>query len=242
MEKRQPTRAERFLRRYRVLEGLLEKRYGESAQGSVVFEYLHTDDSGPYRYELNLIREIRNLLTHNAVESGQPVVEPSEGVLRALESVIAYVEKPRLALDCGTPAERILCAHLNDRIEDIMHRMRKQGFSNTPVMEGDQIIGVFSVGALFMFLDEKGLTALDRDARIGDLGDAIDIAHSGRANYRFMPETTTVTDARAAFQRYRERNDRLRAIFITPTGSPTERLLALLTPWDVMKDEPQGGR
>lgn len=170
------------------------------------------------------------------------MVEPSEGVLRALESVIAYVEKPRLALDCGTPAERILCAHLNDRIEDIMHRMRKQGFSNTPVMEGDQIIGVFSVGALFMFLDEKGLTALDRDARIGDLGDAIDIAHSGRANYRFMPETTTVTDARAAFQRYRERNDRLRAIFITPTGSPTERLLALLTPWDVMKDEPQGGR
>ena len=49
MEKRQPTRAERFLRRYRVLEGLLEKRYGESAQGSVVFEYLHTDDSEPYR-------------------------------------------------------------------------------------------------------------------------------------------------------------------------------------------------
>ena len=68
MEKRQPTRAERFLRRYRELEGLLEKRYGESTQGSVVFEYLHTDDSEPYRYELNLIREIRNLLTHNAVD------------------------------------------------------------------------------------------------------------------------------------------------------------------------------
>ena len=233
-----------FLEKYRVLEELLSERYaGETrSHSSVIMEFAKSREGEMFRDRIDLCREIRNLLTHNAVESGQPVVEPSEGVLRALESVIAYVEKPRLALDCGTPAERILCAHLNDRIEDIMHRMRKQGFSNTPVMEGDQIIGVFSVGALFMFLDEKGLTALDRDARIGDLGDAIDIAHSGRANYRFMPETTTVTDARAAFQRYRERNDRLRAIFITPTGSPTERLLALLTPWDVMKDEPQGGR
>ena len=43
MEERQPTRAERFLRRYRVLEGLLEKRYGEPEQGSVVFEYLRID-------------------------------------------------------------------------------------------------------------------------------------------------------------------------------------------------------
>lgn len=242
MEERQPTRAERFLRRYRVLEGLLEKRYGEPEQGSVVFEYLRSDDSEPCRYELNLIREIRNLLTHNAVESGQPVVEPSEGVLRSLEKVIAYVEKPRLAVECGTPAERILCAYRNDRIEDVMHRMRRQGFSNAPVMERNQIIGVFSVGALFAFFEERGLEALDRDARIGDLGEHIDIARSGRENYRFLPETTTVVEARAAFQRYRERNDRLRAIFITPTGNSGERLLALLTPWDVMKDDPQSGR
>lgn len=123
-----------------------------------------------------------------------------------------------------------------------MHRMRRQGFSNAPVMERNQIIGVFSVGALFAFLEERGLEALDRDARIGDLGAHIDIAHSGRGNYRFLPETTTVVEARAAFQRYRERNDRLRAIFITPTGNSGERLLALLTPWDVMKDDPQSGR
>lgn len=235
MKASQPTRAERFLRRYRVLEGLLEKRYGDASKGSVVYEYIRSDDAASYRYELNLIREIRNLLTHNALESGQPVVEPSDSVLRALEMVIEHVEKPRMAIDCGTPEHQILCAHRSDRIAEIMHCMRKNGFSNVPVMERDQIVGVFSVASIFQFLEENGLEALEANARIADLGNAIDIAQLGYERYRFMPETTTVMEVRAAFQGYYRRNDRLRAVFITPTGNACERLLALLTPWDVMK-------
>ena len=237
MEACQPTRAEHFLRRYRVLEGLLEKRYGDTSKGSVVYEYLRSDDASSCRYELNLIREIRNLLTHNALESGQPVVEPSDSVLRALEMVIGHVEKPRLAIDCGTPEDQILRAHRNDRVAEIMHCMRKNGFSSVPVMERDQIVGVFSVASLFQYLEENGLEALDAEARIADLGHAVAIGQSGCERYRFMPETTTVTEARAAFQGYHQRNDRLRAVFITPTGNACERLLALLTPWDVMKDD-----
>ena len=237
----QPTRAERFLRRYRVLEGLLEKRYGDTSRGSVVYEYIRSDDSAEYRYELNLIREIRNLLTHNALEAGQPVVEPSVSVLNALERVIEHVSKPQLAQERGTPADQILCAHRNDPAENIMHMMRRRGFSNVPVMEQNQIVGVFSVGALFQYLEKNGLNALNRDTRISDLGACIEIQAEGAENYRFMSQDTTVTEARAAFQRYVRRNERLRAIFITATGSPQEKLIALLTPWDVMKDNDLNG-
>ena len=67
MEQLEFTRSERFLKLYRVLEGLLDKRYSGRREGSsVVMEYLRDDDSEPYRQQLDLCREIRNLLTHTS--------------------------------------------------------------------------------------------------------------------------------------------------------------------------------
>ena len=87
-------RAERFLTLFRKLEGLLEKRYDgkRMSSGSVVMEYLHDPDSAPCRTDLDLCREIRNILSHNADGAGEPVVEPSESVLELLRGFGALVE------------------------------------------------------------------------------------------------------------------------------------------------------
>ena len=83
-------RSEAFLRTYRVLEELLEIKYARSTRttSSVVMEFLRDEDSLPFREPLDLCREVRNLLTHNAEPDGGPIVEPSEGLLRALERVV----------------------------------------------------------------------------------------------------------------------------------------------------------
>ena len=79
MTTEQTSRAERFLVMYRRLEGLLEKRYADHAMttGSVVKEYLKDPDSEPLRSEIDLCREIRNILSHNTDSDGGAVVEPS---------------------------------------------------------------------------------------------------------------------------------------------------------------------
>ena len=122
--------AERFLQKYRVLEGILEKRYeGEKLNySSVVIEYLHDADSYGIRTELDLLREIRNLLSHNAGQSGQPVVEPSGEMLDLLDRVTEFVKTPRLAVNFGTPAQDILSAHPNDSLFDIMRSMVKNRY------------------------------------------------------------------------------------------------------------------
>ncbi|MEA5066481.1 MAG: hypothetical protein VB065_10555, partial [Eubacteriales bacterium] len=73
-------RSEEFLLLYRQLEEALENKYARSLRttGSVVMEYLRDDDSLPFRDRLNLCREIRNILTHNAAGDDSAVVEPSE--------------------------------------------------------------------------------------------------------------------------------------------------------------------
>ena len=231
------TRSEMFLKMYRVLEGALEKRYSGRRQGSsVVMEYLRDEDSEPYRYQLNVCREIRNLLSHNSDEDGEPVVEPSEAILSSLQEIVDYVTKPRLAVDYGTLSDRILWAHANDPAIEIMHRMDRMGYSHVPILEGGKIIGVFSPGVLFAYLEECGLDSLRSNARIGQMRNQFDLSGRNASKFMFLPEDTTIVQARAAFETHRERNSRLSVIFITRTGTREEPLLAMLTPWDVLKD------
>lgn len=231
------SRAELFLKMYRILEGILEKRFAGVRQGSsVVMEYIRDPDSEPYRHELNICREIRNLLTHNADEDGEPLIEPSEAVLVSLQNILDHVSAPRYAVEYGTPREKILWAHPNDMVMDVMHRMSKLGFSHVPVMERGRISGVFSVGGLFVYLERKGLSALNNTARIGQIDEAMNLDKHGSDRYLFLPEDATIYQVRDAFEERSERNNRLSAVFITRTGSKDEALIAMLTPWDVLKN------
>ncbi len=96
--------------------------------------------------------------------------------------------------------------------------------------------GVFSVGSVFAYLEKRGLGSLDNAARIGQLKDALDFDRHGAEKYLFMPRDATILQVRAAFEDRMERNSRLSAVFITPNGTRDEPLLAMLTPWDVLRD------
>ena len=231
--------AEQFLREYRRLEGILEKRYvgRRLSSGSVVMEYLRDPDSVPCRTELDLCREIRNLLTHNPDAGGEPVVTPSAAMLDALRGILEHVQRPRLAAEFGTPGDRILFAHPNDPALDLMRRMARLGYSHVPVRDRTGLLGVFSAGSLFVFLSRKGFDCVDDGLRVGDLKAAIGFNDERSERYRFLPADATLLTVRDAFEKHDERNHSLAAVFVTGDGTPAGQILSMLTPWDVLRDE-----
>lgn len=235
---RQEARSEQFLRLYRKLEGLLEKRYsGKKVSSSVVMEYLHDPDSAPCRADLDMCRDIRNLLTHNDDDDGQPVVEPSEGVVELLGTIVDYVQRPRFAVDYGTPGDNIMFAHPNDSALDVMRHMMRMGYSHVPVRDKTGLVGVFSAGALMSYVGDRGFEALKDDLRIGDLKKALSVDNERTDKYLFFDPTATLTTVRMAFERPQERNRRLAVVFITEDGGQHSQVLAMLTPWDALKDK-----
>ena len=233
------SRAEDFLKLYRMLEGLLENRYVAHAMNhsSVVREYLDDPDSMPFRTQLDLCREIRNLLSHNADAAGEPVVEPSEAMIDTLKQIIEHVQRPRLALECGTPGDRIMFAFSNERVVDVIRRMQKHGYSHVPVRDGKRLIGVFSAAGFLTYLDRNGFSHVSEDMRIADMKDAIGFESGRSEKYIFLPSSATILVAQEAFQKRRERNSRVAVAFITRDGESTQDILAMLTPWDVLRDE-----
>ena len=165
--------AEIFLQKYRIIEGLLEKRYESEKKdySSVVIEYLHDADSCGIRTELDLLREIRNLLSHNADTQGQPVVEPSDEMISLLDDVIEFIKVPRDAVNFGTPAKYIMSASPNDNLFEVMRSMMKNGYSHVPIVHRGCMTGVLCTRSVFGYLAEMGLDSLDNETRIVELGD-----------------------------------------------------------------------
>lgn len=238
MEQCDLPRSEAFLKLYRKLEGLLEKRYAgkRMTSGSVVMEYLHDADSAPCRSELDLCREIRNLLSHNTDDAGEPVVEPSEGVLRTLSGIVDYVQRPRLAADFGTPGDGILYAHPNDSALDVMRHMMRMGYSHVPVRDRSGLVGVFSAASLMRYVGDAGFEGLHDTLKIGELKNALEFDDARSEKYEFFDKTATLTAVREAFEKRRERNSRLAVAFVTEDGGQHSEVLAMLTSWDVLRD------
>ena len=152
------SRIDEFLDLYKQLEDALEDKYRNARRhySSVVFEFAKDDDSIPVRDKLDICREIRNLLTHNPNLEGEPIVEPSEPVLRAMQEVVDYVRRPPLAIDYATKGDQVMKATLGQKVLRLMEIMDKNGYSHIPVMKEGQFCGVFSVGTLFQYLLRSG--------------------------------------------------------------------------------------
>ena len=182
-----------------------------------------------------LCRRIRNILSHNVEDNGEPVVEPSEGTLRRMEEILAFVKHPVMAIDYGTPADKILFAHPNDLALNVMRHMVKNGYSHVPVAEQGRLIGGFSSDSLMQFSAKKGLSQVRDELRIGEMKDAIGFGDKKDARFMFLPEDATLPAVREAFEKRRERNHRLAVVFLTEDGTWRTPVKALLTSWDALR-------
>ena len=230
-------RAETFLSMFRVLEGMLDKKYAgrENGSSSVVMRYIGDPESEPVRAQLDLCRELRNLLTHNADDEGNPVCEPSKAMLDTLYKIIEYVESPKPALLYATPGERVLRAHPGDPALEVMRRMEKHGFSHVPVLEKGGISGIFSMRGVFSYVLKHG--GVGEDTRVRDFGELLEMNRPGGERFLLLPASATYHDVRDAFERASERDSRLAAVFITENGKLDEPLMGMLTPWDVLGEK-----
>ncbi len=235
MNKSEALRVQEFLDLYKQLEEALEETYRNARRkySSVVIEYLRDDESAPVRDKLDICREIRNLLTHSANLGGEPIVEPSAHVVQALREVLDFVRRPPLALDYATKGEQVIKARLDQKVLRLMEVMDKNGFSHIPVMRDGEFYGVFSAGAVFRYQLGTGGKAITQDTTLRDLENYLDVGNH-MENYEFVPKNATYSSVRRIFERVRGKNKRISVIFITETGQPGQRLLGMLTPWDVL--------
>ncbi len=235
-------RSEEFLDLYKKLEETLEARqfHGQKRRvGNAVVDYMNSREGSRFREELNLCREVRNLLSHHARFRGVGAVEPAETLVTFLKNLLRFLENPPTALDVCTKKKDLMCAKKQDSLLSVLGDMERRGFSHVPVMRGRHLYGVLSVSTLFSYFREHPDQLLGRNAMIEKLWDALPTDCHATERFEFVNPLTTYEDIRDLFNEGGPQKKRLAAVFVTEGGTKNGALLGMITPWDMLRAEPE---
>ncbi len=235
-------RAEHFLELYRQLEDLLRIRYdtgnASSRRENAVLRFMNTQEGKRFKDELDLCREVRNLLSHRSQFEGESPVTPAEALIRFLEGLVAYLSDPPTAIGMATKTGDLLLATRESRVTDLLATMEKSGYSHVPVVEGKCLYGVFSTGVFGAHFRKEPNRPLGADAQIESLYPYLPIAKHAGEQYAFVSANAAYETVKHLFASKGPYKKRMAAVFVTKNGKRDEPLLGMITPWDVLKCEP----
>ncbi|WP_461207592.1 CBS domain-containing protein [Clostridium sp. DL1XJH146] len=231
--------SERFLLIYNDLDKYMRRtlRVGDNIGHTELIIKLAKEKKIYSRDKDDLIRfaKLRNVIVHNPdKEFSQAIAEPHDYVLKRYEQISTRVKNPPLAINCiAIKANKIFTITLDNTALEVMKIMNSNTYTHVPVVMNGRIVGVFSENTIFSYMVNKEDVLIEKEATIKEFEEFIPINKHESEKFIFVSKNILVTEVEELFQKELNNKKRLSVIFITETGKPTEKLLGLITAWDV---------
>ena len=225
---------EEYLDLFRRLEAAIRVKYGDEITDSPVWWLAHKAKG--YRRmseELDYCREVRNVLQHRQRLEGDYAVIPSEGMINAIRQIVERIERLPFAYDICVKTRDLLSAGPHDRIRPLIRSMARRGFSHVPVLEDGRVVGVLSERTLVSHILTDTIIEVGQEDTLDIVARLLPLDAHGSEVFGFASRDALATDVAGMFQEALEDKKRLGAVFVTQNGRPTERILGMLTSWDM---------
>lgn len=227
------TNAERFLKAYNTLDHSLRTQYNfkRTIAFSDVVRRSVMLNSVIRKYEDDLIDygRLRNAIVHSDNEE-EIIAEPKLSVVEKLEHIAKIVSTPPKVLD-SVCTKDVLCVRAEDTVSKVMGLIWKSGYSNLPVYDGDELIGVANGQRLMDILGEVTYKKNDLDEFVTQTKIKDVITKLKAENYYLVADSLlTIEEAMDLFYK----NRKLLVVLITKNGSSTEKPLGILSVSDIM--------
>ena len=117
-----------------------------------------------------------------------------------------------------------------------MVKMKENTYTHIPILENGIVKGVFSENTLFGVLLESELIY---DINTTDFSEPLIKKYCNLTNhvsetFEFISKDIYLEDVKEIFLKSFQKKQRLAMLFITQHGKPNEKLLGIITPWDVL--------
>jgi CBS domain-containing protein len=173
---------------------------------------------------------LRNALVHNRIYPHLDMAIPTPEVIQRLESIRDKMLNPPKVF----PLHKKIVAtvSMEDTLAAVMGIVSSSDFSQFPVMDGKEVIGLLTENGITRWLARKiaGDISLVEfsDAQVRDLVGN----EERRKNFIFVPRNTAIAEVREKFRR----NGLLEAALITESGKSGEKLLGMINRWDLIEE------
>lgn len=186
--------------------------------------------------ELEYIREIRNFLQHRPELNGEYPIEPNPQILPRIDKLIDNIQNPPKVYDKCVDISSVCYASYDDKIYPFMVKMKENTYTHIPILDNGVVKGVFSENTLLGALIEDELVYVKDSTTFSNplIKKYCELNNHVSEIYRFIKKDTYLEDAKELFVNSFQKQQRLSMLFITQNGKPEEKLLGIVTPWDVL--------
>lgn len=230
------TTNDRFLDKYTELETFLREKNSIKANDMYSFNIMNDKDIKRDKAKWSFYRDIRNMLTHEA--NARKFITVTDEMFEMFSVDVYKILHPLKVSDIAVPLNKIYKVTPNEPINTIIQTMLDKNYTCTPITnENNVVIGIFSAHSLMLYFNEHKQEILEDtcNVKIRDFKHLCDLHSDQDVVYKFVSRSTTVNEVKDMFKKNFEQNKRLEVVFVTDHGKNTEKLLALLTPWDLNK-------
>lgn len=224
-----------FLDLYNELDSLLRDIYNmdDNSQSAIMkkineLKQSSRSDKQSRAMMLDSARNIRNFLAHDT-KKGVTFIEVSSELVYFIRKEIELLKREKKASNIMIPFDKILYCENNDNIKDIITKMREKRFTNVPILNNKYVIGIFNENIL--------TTNIVFNNKYDNLINSCNysLADDYSSYYAFTAMDTRVTDLEYLFEE-KKNNKRLEMLFVTQNGLNTEKLLGIITVYDVIEN------
>ena len=188
-----------------------------------------------YSKKIDCCKEVRNLLSHNSAFNSEFPVEPSnEMIIFLQEKILGVFKEPKTIRNIWIPKEKVRVSELGDKVLPIMKDMREYNYTHIPIIENGVVTGVFSENTLFEFIIDVGIMAIDDKTLMSDFKNILPVEKHINESFYFVSQDKTLYEIGQMFENDFTSNKRIGMIFATQSGKSTEKMLGVITPWDIL--------
>ncbi len=187
----------------------------------------------PYIRDDNFIdfcRRLRNINSHNINDNYYLITDDT---ITKLEKIVEEVKHPYKVSDKATL--NIYSKTLNDFVWNSMKDMNEKSYTHIPIYDetNKHLVGIFSENSLFQYILEDKIIEVDKNTTFNDIKKCIDIKLS-KEIVKFVAKDNLYDDVVNEFINEFKNKNKLSCVMITQNGKETEKVIGIITSWDII--------
>lgn len=187
-----------------------------------------------YIQELRTFADMRNMLIHNPYKKdADPLFYPHSYIVKRYAEIISNLLNPIKALKVAVLGPIIFTATLDTPIQKLMKTMTDKNYTHVPIMKNNVMIGIFSENTLLSYLVTNKEGLILKDATVADFSEFIKLENHINEYFEFVPRNTLLSKVEEIFHKGVKDTKRIAVVYITESGKSTEKILGMITPWDI---------
>jgi len=232
ISKSRGSNGERFLKAFQRVEGYLRKRTKTKERtpfGKMLEEALKSDPIlRHYEKDLKTLKNLRNVLVH---DTEGLLAEPTDKAVELMEKIAEHLLNPPLVEPDFFREVATVAAQAP--IAEAVNLMYEHDYSQVPVIQDGEVQALLTANTIARWL---GALVTEEIFSLSEtpVREVLRYAEESET-WECIPRNVTLFDVLERFERYEKVGKRLAALLVTHGGKRTEKLLGIITPWDLVQ-------